>query len=52
MDALRQINTMISYGSNIRIGKFKDSITSMCRNAVKSKNLYNLISIIQYGREK
>ena len=51
MDALREVNSMIAKGSELRVGNSKTQVTALCRNAVKKNNLHQLISIIQYGKD-
>jgi hypothetical protein len=40
MEALRDINSMIAKGSDLRLGNAKAQLTTLCRNAVKKNNLY------------
>lgn len=46
MEALREINGMISRGGDLRVGVSKTQVTTLSRNAVKKNNLYQLINII------
>ncbi|KAM3131726.1 hypothetical protein pb186bvf_016122 [Paramecium bursaria] len=48
---LKSVNSMISKGSELRVGQSKTQITNLCRNAIKKKNFVSLIDIIQEGHE-
>ena len=51
MDALKELNQMISKASNLRTGSCKNKVTNLCRNAIKNNNLFSLAYIIQNGNE-
>lgn len=51
MDALKDVSQMISKASDLRVGASKQHLTTACRNAIKKNNLYQLVNLIQSGRE-
>eukprot|EP01015_Nassula_variabilis_P027815 TRINITY_DN5741_c0_g1_i2.p1 TRINITY_DN5741_c0_g1~~TRINITY_DN5741_c0_g1_i2.p1 ORF type:complete len:139 (-),score=18.49 TRINITY_DN5741_c0_g1_i2:50-466(-) len=48
---LKKINSFISKASNLRIGQAKAKIVTLCREAIKNNNLFNLVQIIQKGQD-
>ncbi|KAL4450366.1 hypothetical protein ABPG74_009072 [Tetrahymena malaccensis] len=51
MSSLKEVNSMISKASNLRLGQFKAKVTTLCRTAVKNKDLFSLVRIIENGSE-
>ena len=51
MNSLKEINSMINKAANLRVGNAKTIVTSLCRNAIKNKDFYSLIRIIESGKE-
>lgn len=51
MAALKKVNAMIGKASNMRMGKYKTNITTLCRKAIKNNKLHQLIHIIETGLE-
>lgn len=44
---LRKVNTMISIAGNFRHGPSKTKVVNSCRKAIKEKNWYDLLQVIQ-----
>lgn len=40
MAALKKVNAMIGKASNMRMGKYKTNITTLCRKAIKNNKLH------------
>ncbi|EGR29382.1 hypothetical protein IMG5_156790 [Ichthyophthirius multifiliis] len=51
MSSLKEINSMINKASNIRLGNAKTRVTTLCRNAIKNKDFFSLLRIIEGGQE-
>ncbi|KRX11170.1 WD40-repeat-containing domain [Pseudocohnilembus persalinus] len=48
-NSLKQLNSMINKGSNLRLGQYKQKVTNLCRNAIKSNQLFQILNIIENG---
>jgi len=49
VNSVKMINQFIQQASNLRVGKFKTQTVSLCREAIKNKQIETLCKIIQAG---
>ena len=46
---MKEIGLSINNFSNLRVGKFKNDVIALCRNALKNKQFAQLIDIFERG---
>ena len=51
MSSLKEVNEMIQKAARLRNGKYKTKVVSLCRKAIKKKNVRSLFHIIMNGDE-
>lgn len=49
MDALKKANHMIQKSSNLRVGQAKTGLVTACRNAIRTKNIHQLLKLMASG---
>jgi hypothetical protein len=46
MTALKEVNRMIVKAGNLRYGNTKNTVIALCRQALKEKNMFQLVQVI------